>query len=171
MINLTGTPIEGWGHPQPARTAGRSARSPSTVAVQAGYSGRRRRPVHRLSSGQVDVFQRRSSRTPSRSSTGRPSSGSPTQGRHDRHVVSAINQIYAVNKNPAPPMLIFPLVSRRRPDLRHRGARRRARRRPAVAGDVERDHIALDTRRRSPGTFDWKWLADWLANPLVFFRS
>ncbi len=174
MINLTGTPIEGLGDILKGQVGGafRTFTVDKTL-VRSGYSvivadvrgtG--------FSQGTWDVFKQREQRD-----TLEVIDWASKQHYSDGKVgmtgmsYSAINQMYAANQNPPALKAIFPVVP---------------------GGDLVRDIVApggalgvgflpmwlmlVNTTKMVPnvasmlnGTFDWKWLADRLANPLVFF--
>ncbi|MFT3901527.1 MAG: CocE/NonD family hydrolase [Gordonia sp. (in: high G+C Gram-positive bacteria)] len=174
MINLTGTPIDGFGDLLKSMTGGtfRSFTVDKDL-VRAGYSyvvvdvrgtG--------FSQGKWDVFKEREQRdtvevidwaAKQRFSNGKIGMTGMSY--------SAINQVYAANRNPAALKAIFPVVP---------------------GGDLVRDIVApggalgagflpmwltlVNTTKMMPdlgamftGRFDWKWLADRLADPVTFF--
>jgi putative CocE/NonD family hydrolase len=174
MINLTGTPIEGLGDILNGQNGG--AFRTFTVdksLVQAGYSfvvvdvrgtG--------FSQGKWDVFQRREQQDTLEvidwASKQRFSNGKVGMTGMS---YSAINQIYAANKNPAPLKAIFPLVpgGDLTRDIVAPGGALGVGFLPLWLAMVNATKMVPDVASMFTGTFDWKWLADRLANPLVFF--
>lgn len=174
MINLSGTPIEGLGDILKATTGGAfRSFTVDEAMVRSGYSyvvvdvrgtG--------FSQGKWDVFKQREQKDTLEvidwASKQRFSNGKIGMTGMS---YSAINQMYAANQNPAALKAIFPVVP---------------------GGDLVRDIVApggalgagflpmwlalVNGTKMVPnvgsmfnGTFDWKWLADRIADPLTFF--